>query len=76
MLLVAIPVDPRKNATSKWLYWLIGPMVSATLLATAFYGSMHSRDSWDLMGAVIGGALFSYVGFGGAYLRKIWPIGR
>lgn len=76
MLLVGIPVDPRKNATSKWLYWLIGPMLCAASLAVGSYGSMKSHETSDLIGAVVAGAIFSYIGFGGIYLRKVWPIGR
>ena len=76
MLLIAVPVDPRKDAMSKWLFWLIGPMVSATLLAVAFYGSMKSPGTTDLLGAVVAGAIFSYLCFGGAYLRKLWRPGR
>ncbi|OBJ34279.1 MULTISPECIES: hypothetical protein [Mycolicibacter] len=76
MLLIAIPVDPRKDAMSKWLYWLIGPMVSATLFAIAFYSSMKNPQTSDLIGAVAAGAVFSYLGFGGAYLRKLWRPGR
>lgn len=50
MLLITVPVDPRKDATSKWLFWLIGPMVSATLFAIAFYGSMKNPETTDRSG--------------------------
>lgn len=76
MLLIALPVDPRKDAMSKWLFWLIGPAVSTTLLAIAFYGSMKSPETKDLIGSVVAGAIFSYLSFGGAYLRKLWRPGR
>ncbi|WP_067967916.1 hypothetical protein [Mycolicibacter icosiumassiliensis] len=76
MLLIAIPVDPRKDAKSKWLFWLIGPMVSSTLFAIAIYGSMKNPATTDLIGAIAAGAIFSYLSFGGAYLRKLWRPGR
>lgn len=76
MLLVAIPVDPRKNATSKWLYWLIGPLVCTPLFAVGIYGSVKNPETSDLIGAVVAGAIFSYLSFGGVYLRKILPLGR
>jgi hypothetical protein len=76
MLLVAIPVDPRKNAKSKWIFWLIGPMVCTASVATGFYGSMKSPETSDVIGAIIGGAMLTYIAFGGIYLRKRWPVGR
>ncbi|MGV0624727.1 hypothetical protein [Mycolicibacter minnesotensis] len=72
MLLIAVPVDPHKDAKSKWLYWFIGPMVSGALFAIALYGSMKSHEATDLLGAIITGSIFSYLGFGGGYLRKVW----
>ncbi|WP_046318087.1 hypothetical protein [Mycobacterium sp. UM_Kg1] len=76
MLLFAVPVDPRKSTASKWLYWLIGPLTCAALFAVAIYGSVPNPATTDLLGAVAGGAIFSYLGFGGAYLRKLWQPGR
>jgi len=76
MLLIAVPVDPRKDTMSKWLYWLIGPMVSTTLFAIAIYGSVKGPETKDLIGSVAAGAIFSYLSFGGAYLRKLWRPGR
>ncbi|CAJ1499295.1 hypothetical protein [[Mycobacterium] holstebronense] len=76
MLLIGVPVDPRKDAWSKWLFWLIGPMVSAALFAFAFYSSMKSPETTDLIGAVVAGAILSYLSFGGVYLRKLWRPGR
>lgn len=76
MLLITIPVDPRKNATSKWLYWLIGPLVCTALFAVGIYGSVKNPETSDLIGVVVVGAIFSYLSFGGVYLRKILPLGR
>ncbi|RRR39617.1 hypothetical protein EHH44_21770 [Mycolicibacter terrae] len=69
-------MDPHKDARSKWLYWVVGPMVSATFLAIAFYSSMNKSETTDLIGAVVAGAIFAYLGFGAGYVRKRWPIGR
>ncbi len=76
MFLVAVPVDPRKDAKSKWLFWLIGPLVCTTLFAVAFYSAVKNPETSDLISAAIGAAFFSYLGFGAAYVRKRWPIGR
>lgn len=76
MLLIAIPVDPRKDAKSKWLFWFIGPAVSSTLFGIAIYGSMQNAATTDLIGAILAGAIFSYLSFGGVYLRKLWRPGR
>lgn len=76
MLAIAIPVDPRKDAKSKWLFWVIGPMVGAALFAVALYGAVKNPGASDLVGAVLGGAFFAYLCFGAVYLRKRWPIGR
>lgn len=75
MLFIGIPVDPHKDARSKWLYWVVGPMVSATFLAIAFYSSMKNSETTDLIGAVVAGAIFSYLSFGGVYLRKVFGPG-
>lgn len=75
-LVIAIPVDPRKDAKSKWLFWVIGPMVCAALFAVALYGAVKNPEASDLVGAVLGGAFFAYLGFGAVYVRKRWPIGR
>lgn len=75
-LVIAIPVDPRKDAKSKWLFWVIGPMVCAALFAAALYGAVKNPEASDLVGAVVGGAFFAYLGFGAVYARKRWPIGR
>ncbi|WP_133055638.1 hypothetical protein [Mycolicibacter engbaekii] len=76
MLVFAIPVDPRKGTTAKWLYWLIGPLMCTALFAVAIYGSVHDPATTDLIGAVAGAALISYLSFGGVYLRKLWRPGR
>ncbi|KAA1431883.1 hypothetical protein [Mycolicibacter arupensis] len=76
MLAIAIPVDPRKDAKSKWLFWVIGPMVGAALFAVALYGVVKNPGASDLVGAVLGGAFFAYLCFGAVYVRKRWPIGR
>ncbi|WP_420108706.1 hypothetical protein [Mycolicibacter arupensis] len=76
MLVIAIPVDPRKDARSKWLFWFIGPAVSAALFAIAIYGSMKNPAAADLIGAIFTGAIFAYLSFGGVYLRKLWRPGR
>ncbi|KLO31642.1 hypothetical protein ABW16_02120 [Mycolicibacter heraklionensis] len=75
-LLIAIPVDPRKDAKSKWLFWVIGPMVCAALFAVALYGSVKNPETSDLLSAVAGGTFFAYLCFGAVYVRKRWPIGR
>lgn len=75
-LAIAIPVDPRKDAKSKWLFWVIGPMVCAALFAVALYGAVKNPEASDLVGAVVGGAFFAYLGFGVGYVRKRWSIGR
>ncbi|MEB3071112.1 hypothetical protein [[Mycobacterium] vasticus] len=70
MLAIAIPVDPRKDAKSKWLFWLIGPMVCTALFAVALYSAVKNPETSDLITAVVGGAFFAYLGFGAAYFRK------
>lgn len=75
-LVIAIPVDPRKDAKSKWLFWVIGPMVCTALFAVALYGAVKNPEALDLVGAVVGGGFFAYLGFGSVYVRKRWPIGR
>lgn len=76
MLAVAIPVDPRKDTRSKWLYWLVGPMACAALFAVGSYDSVKDPGVSGLIGNFVVGAIFAYLGFGGIYLRKRWPIGR
>jgi hypothetical protein len=76
MLFIAIPVDPRKDAKSKWLFWVIGPMVCTALFAIATYGSIKNPGWGDLIGVIAFGALLTYITFGGVYLRKRWPVGR
>ncbi len=76
MLAIAIPVDPRKNTKSKWLYWLVGPMVCTGLFALGLYHPATNPGVSDLIGNFVVGAIFAYLGFGGIYLRKRWPIGR
>jgi drug/metabolite transporter (DMT)-like permease len=75
-LAIAIPVDPRKDTRSKWLFWVIGPTVCAALFAVALYGSVKNPEASDLVGAVVGGAFFAYLCFGAVFVRKRWPIGR
>ena len=76
MLAVAIPVDPRKSLAAKWIYWFVGPMLSTALLAVASYGAVRDPGLSDMIGAFVTAAVFSYIGFGGIYLRKTWPVGR
>ncbi|WP_164518013.1 hypothetical protein [Mycobacterium sp. P7213] len=47
-----------------------------TLFAVAFYSAVKNPETSDLISAAIGAAFFSYLGFGAAYVRKRWPIGR
>lgn len=75
-LAIAIPVDPRKDAKSKWLFWVIGPTVCTALFAIALYGAVKNPEASDLVSAVVGGAFFAYLGFGAVYVRKRWPVGR
>lgn len=76
MLAIAIPVDPRKNTKSKWLYWLVGPIACTALFALGLYDSVKNPGVSDLIGVIVGGAFFAYLGFGAGYVRKRWPIGR
>lgn len=70
MFLIGIPVDPDKDAKSKWLFWLVGPLVCTALFAGALYSAVKDPDASDLVSAALGGAFFSYLGFGAGYFRR------
>lgn len=76
LVAIAIPVDPRKSITAKRVYWFFGPMLVSAFFAFGTYGSVRDPGISDVFGIFLAAVIFAYIGFGGIYLRKAWPISR